>query len=81
MGSRNIELIGIDGNFKVVNKIAFYAEQDRDGKVFFKAESQNSSDISAMTIIYDKEEAFTELCSLLINVLTLQSKQLSASEE
>lgn len=81
MASRNIELVGIDGNLKGVNKIAFFAEEDQEGKVFFKAESQNVSDIAAMSIIYDKEEAFAEFCSLLMKVLTLQAKKLEESEQ
>lgn len=81
MASRNVELVGIDGSSKTVNKIAFFAEQDQEGKVFFKAESQNVSDIAAMSIIYDQEEAFAEFCSLLMKVLTLQSKKLSDSEQ
>lgn len=78
MASRNIELIGIDGNPKAVNKIAFFAEQDREGKIFFKAESQNVSESAAISIIYDQEEALAEFTSLLLKVLTLQSKRLSS---
>ena len=81
MSSREIELIGFDGNLKTVNKIAFFAEQDQEGKVFFKAESLNASDRAAMSIIYDKEEAFAEFCSLLMQVLTLQAKKLEKNEQ
>ncbi|HCL03107.1 MAG TPA: hypothetical protein DHW61_11990 [Lachnoclostridium phytofermentans] len=77
MSSRNIELIGYDSNLKTVNKIAFFAEQDQEGNVFFKAESQNSSDIAALSIVYDQDEAFSEFCTLLMKVLTLQVNKLS----
>lgn len=80
MASRNIEIIGYDGNLKTVNKIAFFAELDQEGKLFFKAESQNVNDIAAMLIIYDQEEALGEFTSLLLKVLTLQSKRLSSDQ-
>ncbi|WP_312372982.1 hypothetical protein [Lachnoclostridium sp.] len=76
MSSRDIEFIGYDCCHKTVNKIAFFAEKDQDGKVFFKAEAQNASITAALSMIYDQEEAFTEFCSLLRNILTLQSKKL-----
>ncbi|HCL03793.1 MAG TPA: hypothetical protein DHW61_15540 [Lachnoclostridium phytofermentans] len=79
MSSRDIELIGYDGSSKTVNKIAFFAEKNQEGQVFFKAESQNSIYIAALSIIYDKEEAFTEFCSLLKNVMEQQAKKLENS--
>lgn len=80
MSSRDISLIGYDGNTKTVNKVAFYAELDQEGNVFYKSEAQTVSETAALSIIYDKEEAFAEFSSLLFRVLESQSKRLTSDQ-
>ena len=80
MSSANVKIIGLDGNFKEVRKIAFFADQDQDGTVFFKAEAQCDNQRAALAINYDKAEAIYEFACLLEKILVLQESKLQVKD-
>lgn len=68
------------GEEKSVRKIAFFAEKDQKGDIFFKIEGQNNSSQFMVDYSYDRSKALKKYLELLDKLIDSQVLNLSRLE-
>lgn len=76
LGYRTFTVTTWSGKEMPVKKIAFFADKDQQGKVFYKIEGQNSSSFYMINFYYDRETAFEDYLKLLDALITSQVNNL-----